>query len=184
MALTESNDFTVGKIAPDFKLPNTVDNKTYELNHLKGKNGTAILFICNHCPFVVHINNELVKMANEYIKKGINFIAISSNDVNYYPQDGPTKMKQVAENLNYPFPYLYDESQEVAKAYDAVCTPDLYLFDSELKSVYHGQLDSSRPGSGIPVTGKDFRIAMDLLLEGKVNTETPKPSIGCGIKWQ
>jgi len=184
MSLVESNHFKIGKKAPHFKLTNTINDEISELAELKGENGTAIFFICNHCPFVIHINNELVAMANHYIKKGINFIAISSNDINYYPQDGPKFMKQVALNLNYPFPYLYDESQEVAKAYDATCTPDIYLFDKDLKSVYHGQLDSSRPGNGIPVTGNDFRNAIDYLLKNKVDPNPTIPSIGCSIKWK
>ena len=184
MSLIESNPFEIGKQAPNFKLPNTVDDKSYTLNQLKGKQGTAFFFICNHCPFVIHVNQELVKLANDYAKKGISFIAISSNDADHYPQDGPMYMKQVAQNLNYPFPYLYDETQEVAKAYDATCTPDFYLFDSELKSVYHGQLDSSRPHNGIPVTGKDFRNAMDLLLKNEVSANKQSPSIGCSIKWK
>lgn len=184
MSLKESNTFTKGEKAPDFELPNTVDNKSYNLNQLKGEKGTAIFFICNHCPFVVHVNKELVEMANDYIKRGINFIAISSNDANYYPQDGPTHMKQVALDIGYPFPYLYDESQEVAKSYSASCTPDLYLFDSELRSVYHGQLDNSRPGNDIPVSGQDFRNAINLLLNDQISSDKPKPSIGCSIKWK
>jgi len=184
MALTESTQFENGTKAPDFKLLNTVNSKFQELNELKGEKGTVILFICNHCPYVIHINEVLVKIANEYQLKGINFIAISSNDAMNYPQDGPKFMAKVAKELNYPFPYLYDETQEVAKDYDAVCTPDLYLFDSELKSVYHGQLDSSRPNSGVPVSGKDLRHAMDSLLEGKENESVVFPSIGCSIKWK
>ena len=184
MALVESNSFELGKEAPSFNLLNTINDQTVSLSDLKEKKATAIFFICNHCPFVIHINNQLVKMANDYISKGIAFIAISSNDINTHPQDGPIYMKQVAEKLNYPFPYLYDESQEVAKAYNASCTPDLYLFDSELKAVYHGQLDDSRPGNGIPVTGKDFRNAMDMLLAKTVNITPQKPSIGCNIKWK
>ena len=184
MALTESNPFPIGTIAPNFTLPNTIDHSTIELNQFKGENGTAIFFICNHCPFVLHVNHELVKMANDYLSKGISFIAISSNDVENYPQDGPDYMKQAAQNLNYPFPYLYDESQMVAKAYDAACTPDFYLFDKDLRAVYHGQLDNSRPGNNIPVTGQDFRNAMDFMLTGKTNTSLIKPSIGCNIKWK
>lgn len=174
----------VGTSAPDFTLLNTVDNQTLSLAELKGEKGTAIFFICNHCPFVIHVNEGLVAMANDYKEKGINFVAISSNDVVNYPQDGPEKMKEVAQNLNYPFPYLYDETQEIARAYDAACTPDLYLFDQDLKAVYHGQLDDSRPGNGIPVTGNDFRHALDCLLENKSNDTPQKPSIGCNIKWK
>jgi len=184
MARTESNEFNVGKKAPDFNLINTVDDKQYVLNDLKGEKGTLIMFICNHCPFVIHVNEELVKMANEYQNKGIQFIAISSNDVVNYPQDAPHLMKKLAYDLAYPFPYLYDETQNVTKAYDAACTPDFYLFDSDLKSVYHGQLDDSRPENGRPVTGKDMRKAMDNLLQHKPALENQKPSIGCGIKWK
>ena len=184
MAKTESNEFKVGKIAPDFNLMNTVDDKYYALNDLKGDKGTLIMFVCNHCPFVIHVNEELVKMANEYQNKGIGFIAISSNDVVNYPQDAPHLMKKLAHEFIYPFPYLYDETQDVAKAYDAACTPDFYLFDASLESVYHGQLDDSRPENGRPVTGKDMRKAMDNLLQHKSVLENQKPSIGCGIKWK
>ena len=142
------------------------------------------MFICNHCPFVIHVNEALVAIANEYAKKGISFIAISSNDVVNYPQDSPEKMAIHAKNKNYPFPYLYDETQDVAKAYDAACTPDLYVFDGNLKLVYRGQLDDSRPGNGIAVTGKDLKHALDCVLENKENTNTQKPSIGCNIKWK
>ena len=184
MALTPSNSFEIGKKAPGFSLLNVIDDSTYELSALKGEKGTAIFFICNHCPFVIHINDELVKMANDFKSKGINFIAISSNDIERYPQDGPIEMKKLAKDLNYPFPYLFDETQSVAKAYDAACTPDLYLFDGELKAVYHGQLDDSRPGNQIPVTGKDFRNAMNFLLKRQPNPNPIFPSIGCGIKWK
>lgn len=184
MALTESKNLSIGTIAPNFELLNTRDNKTVNLSEVKGLKGTAIFFICNHCPFVVHVNEELIKLANDYSKKGISFIAISSNDANKYPQDGREKMKTHAEKVGYPFPYLFDETQEVAKAYDAACTPDLYLFDDELKLVYHGQLDDSRPGNEKPLTGKDFRNAINNLLDQKSPNENQKPSIGCNIKWK
>ncbi|MDB9723322.1 thioredoxin family protein [Polaribacter sp.] len=184
MALTESNEFTIGKKAPDFSLINTVNNKMLSLTAAKGEKGTVLMFICNHCPFVIHVNTELIKMANEYRAKGIHFIAISSNEVTNYPQDGPKFMKQVAQDLKYPFPYLFDETQEVAKVYAAACTPDFYVFDAALKAVYHGQLDASRPGNGKPVTGKDIRNALDHLLESKAGIENQKPSVGCGIKWR
>lgn len=174
----------LGTLAPSFSLLDTTSNKILNLNELKGKNGTVILFICNHCPFVIHINSQLVTIANAYATKGISFIAISSNDVANYPQDGPAKMKQHAELADYPFPYLFDETQHVAKAYNAACTPDIYLFSSALKLIYRGQLDSSRPGNNIPVTGKDLRYAMDCLLENKENKSAQKPSIGCNIKWK
>ena len=184
MALTESNEFRIGTKAPDFSLINTVDNNFLSLEKAKGKKGTVIMFICNHCPFVLHLNDELVKMANEYQQKGINFIAISSNDVENYPQDSPELMKQLAKHVKYPFPYLYDETQEIAKKYDAACTPDFYVFDAYLKAIYHGQLDSSRPGNGIPVKGNDLRNSLELLLEKKPVLEDQKPSVGCGIKWK
>lgn len=184
MALIGSQAFEMGKVAPDFSLLDTVSDQMTSLTELKGDKGTAIFFICNHCPYVVHINHGLVKMAHDYISQGINFIAISSNDVRYYPQDGPQQMKRLAEQLGYPFPYLYDETQTVAKAYNAACTPDLYLFDAELKAVYHGQMDDSRPRNGVPVSGNDFRNAMDCLLAGKENTAVQHPSVGCSIKWK
>ncbi|WP_298878782.1 thioredoxin family protein [uncultured Polaribacter sp.] len=184
MARTESNEFAIGKKAPDFTLINTVDDSFVSLQEAKGEKGTVIMFICNHCPFVIHVNSALVKMANDYQQKGINFIAISSNDVENYPQDSPELMQELAKTENFPFPYLYDETQEVAKAYDAACTPDFYVFDTDLKAVYHGQLDDSRPGNGKPVTGKDLRLSLDYLLENKSPIENSKPSLGCGIKWK
>lgn len=184
MARTPSNMLPLGTSAPDFSLLDTVSDEIQNLNKLKGAEGTVIMFICNHCPFVIHVNSELVSLANDYQSKGISFVAISSNDVENYPQDGPDKMKTHAESEGYPFPYLYDETQEVAKAYEAACTPDLYLFDSDLKLIYRGQLDNSRPGNGIPLSGKDLRHAINCLLDGEENTETQKPSIGCNIKWK
>lgn len=184
MANTPSNMIPLGSKAPHFSLLDVVSGNTLSLNNLKGDKGTVVMFICNHCPFVIHINTELVKIANDYMKRGIGFLAISSNDAVTYPQDGPDKMKTHAQKEQYPFPYLYDETQAVAKAYDAACTPDLYVFDSTLKLTYRGQLDDSRPGNGIPVTGHDLRHALDCLLEGKDNTAVQKPSIGCNIKWK
>lgn len=184
MALTESNEFKIGTKAPDFTLINTVNNQMVSLEEAKGVNGTLVMFICNHCPFVIHINAALVKLANDYQEKGIHCIAISSNEIENYPQDAPKFMQQVARQQKYPFPYLFDETQEVAKAYDAACTPDFYVFDAELKAVYHGQLDSSRPQNDIPVTGKDIRNALDNLLANQPALEHQKPSIGCGIKWK
>jgi peroxiredoxin len=184
MALTESKEFKTGTTAPDFTLINTVTNTLLSLAEAKGAKGTVLMFICNHCPFVIHVNTALVQMANEYQAKGINFVAISSNEIENYPQDGPELMQQVAKEQNYPFPYLFDETQEVAKAYDAACTPDFYVFDADLKAVYHGQLDNSRPGNGKPVTGFDIRNVMDNILDRKSVLENQKPSVGCGIKWR
>ena len=175
---------SLGTKAPEFNLPDTVSGKNLSLQDLKSNKATLIMFICNHCPFVKHVNEALVKLANDYIPKGISFIAISSNDVVNFPEDSPEKMKQEAKALGYSFPYLYDESQEVAHAYDAACTPDFFIYDKDLKLVYRGQLDDSRPSNGLPVTGKDIRSAFDLLLEGKNIPEEQRPSIGCNIKWK
>ncbi|PIA77975.1 alkyl hydroperoxide reductase [Gaetbulibacter sp. 4G1] len=184
MARTPSNMLPLGTTAPNFDLLNTVSDEVLSLQNIKGNKATVIMFICNHCPFVIHINSEIVSIANAYTEKGISFIAISSNDIINYPQDSPDKMKIHAKSENYPFPYLYDETQNVAKAYDAACTPDFYIFDANLKLNYRGQLDDSRPGNGLAVTGKDLRHALDCLLENKENMHTQKPSIGCNIKWK
>ena len=184
MARTESNMLELGTTAPEFSLMDTVTDKTLNLQTLKGEKGTVIMFICNHCPFVIHVNSEITKLANEYQKQGIAFIAISSNDVENYPQDAPHLMKIKAKEEKYPFPYLYDETQEVAKKYDAACTPDFYLFDADLKLVYRGQLDDSRPGNGLPLTGKDLRNALSALIHQREIESLQKPSIGCNIKWK
>lgn len=184
MAMTPSNMMPLGTKAPTFNLFDTVTDKVRSLEELTGKKGTVIAFICNHCPFVIHVNREMVKVANAYNEKGIQFIAISSNDVTNYPQDAPHLMKEKAIEEGYIFPYLYDKTQEVAKAYDAACTPDYYLFDENLELVYRGQFDNSRPGNGIPVTASDLKNAMDALLDGREIDEIQKPSIGCNIKWK
>jgi len=184
MARTPSNMLPLGTKAPSFTLRDTVSQTNKNLNDLKGAKGTVIMFICNHCPFVIHVNKMLVEIANDYSTKSIGFIAISSNDVVNYPQDSPERMKIHAKENNYPFPYLYDETQEIAKAYDAACTPDIYVFDKDLKLVYRGQLDDSRPGNNIPVTGNDLRHALECLLNNTQNINTQKPSIGCNIKWK
>lgn len=184
MALTPSNMFEKGTTAPDFKLIDTVTDTIISLADVKGTKGTVVMFICNHCPFVIHVNEQLVQLAKDYQSKGIGFVAISSNDVENYPQDAPDLMKVNAKKEGYTFPYLYDETQEIAKAYDAACTPDLYVFDGNLKSVYHGQLDSSRPGNGIPVTGEDMRAALESLLNELPYTGQERPSMGCNIKWK
>lgn len=184
MARTPSNMLPLGTQAPNFTLLDTVSDQELSLTDLKGNIGTAIMFICNHCPFVIHVNPQLVAIAKAYQKQGISFIAISSNDVINYPQDSPDKMKLHAEKEHYPFPYLYDETQDVAKAYDAACTPDLYVFDADLKLTYRGQLDDSRPGNALPGTGKDLRHALECLINNEPNKELQKPSIGCNIKWK
>lgn len=184
MARTPSNMLALGTIAPDFSLYDTISKQELSLSDLKGDKGTVVMFICNHCPFVIHVNSEIVAIANTYQAKGMSFIAISSNDVINYPQDGPDLMYEHAKENNYPFPYLYDETQEIAKAYDAACTPDFYLFNEDSKLVYRGQLDDSRLGNGIPLTGNDLRNAIDSLLSEKPISTNQKPSIGCNIKWK
>jgi peroxiredoxin len=184
MSLTASNMIPLGTTAPGFMLYDTISGEEISLFELRGDIATIIYFICNHCPFVIHVNKELVNVANDYSEKKVNCIAISSNDVKNYPDDAPYLMRKRAKELKYPFPYLYDESQEVALTYDAACTPDIYVFDKNLRLTYRGQLDDSRPDNGIPVTGKDLRHALDCIIEGKENTETQKPSMGCNIKWK
>ncbi|MED4452203.1 thioredoxin family protein [Metabacillus fastidiosus] len=184
MARTESKMFPLGSTAPDFNLLNTVNGETVSLQDIKSDTATVMMFICNHCPFVKHVDDELIRLANDYQPKGISFIAISSNDVENYPDDSPENMKKTAEELGYPFPYLYDETQEVAKAYDAACTPDFYIFDGDLKCVYRGQLDDSRPGNEKPVTGESIRAALDALLHNEPVSDVQKPSLGCNIKWK
>lgn len=184
MVKTASTMLELGTSAPDFSLPNAVDGNTVSLSDVSGQKGLLVAFICNHCPFVVHIRDEFVKFAKDYQEKGIAVVAISSNDVENYPQDGPGKMKEEAAEHGYTFPYLYDEDQSVAQAYKAACTPDLFLFDGDTKLVYRGQFDASRPGNGVPVTGEDLRAACDAVLEGKPIPEPQTPSIGCNIKWK
>jgi len=184
MALTPTLNIPLGFKAPEFNLLDTISENNYSFNDLKGEKGTLIMFICNHCPYVIHIREELIRLANDYKDKGIGFIAISSNDAINYPDDAPDKMKFLGEQLNFPFPYLYDETQDVARAYDAVCTPDFDLFDSNDNCVYRGRLDDSRPGKDIPVTGKDMREALDRVLNGEEIPERQMPSMGCNIKWK
>lgn len=183
MARTPSNMIPLGTQAPDFSLLDTVSEQMITLTEVKGHQGTVILFICNHCPFVKHVNLQIAQLAREYQEKGIGFVAISSNDAINYPQDAPHLMKQTAILEGYTFPYLYDETQKVARAYDAACTPDFYVFNKDMALVYRGQLDDSRPGNGIPVTGSDLRQALDALLQGTPINKLQKPSIGCNIKW-
>ena len=184
MTKTPSNMMPLGTKAPDFYLLDTISGTNKSLSELKSDTATVIMFICNHCPFVKHIRNELINLANDYIPKGISFIAISANDASEYPEDAPNKMKDVAQEFGYPFPYLYDESQETAKAYNAACTPDFYTFDNDLRCVYRGQFDSSRPESNIPVTGEDIGSALDDILSGKPISVRQIPSLGCNIKWK
>lgn len=184
MSKTESTMLPLGTKAPQFSLLDVSTNKQVQLNDKQDHTATVLMFICNHCPFVKHINVEITLLANDYMAKKVQFFAISSNDVDAYPQDSPEQMRRTAEEQRYPFPYLYDETQEVAKAYSAACTPDFYVFDKKLSLVYRGQLDDSRPGNGIPVDGSSLRTALDHLLENKPLLEVQKPSIGCNIKWK
>ena len=189
MARTPSVMVALGQKAPGFTLPDTVTGKQISLDDVKGEPGnyrvaTVVMFICNHCPFVKHVNDELVKLANDYKNKRVGFAAISSNDAVNYPEDAPDKMKKEALQLKYPFPYLYDETQQVAKAFNAVCTPDFFIYDKDLLLVYRGQLDDSRPGNEIPVTGKDIRLALDCLINNQPVQDLQRASIGCNIKWK
>ncbi len=184
MSNTPSSMVPLGSVAPEFKLIDTVSDKQYSLQDLKSDKATVIMFICNHCPFVKHVEDKLVELSEEYIAKGISFIAISSNDADTYPDDAPHLMKQNAILQGYPFPYLYDESQSVAKAYQAACTPDFFVYDKDLKLVYRGQMDDSRPKSDIPVTGKDLAGALENILADEPVNNDQKPSMGCNIKWK
>ncbi len=184
MALTPSNMLALGTKAPDFCLPDTVSGNKVCLSDYDQYSCLLVMFICNHCPYVLHVNEELVRLANDYKVKNVGIVAISSNDVEHYPQDSPEKMNQAAQELRYPFAYLYDESQDIAKAYDAACTPDFYVFDSDRKLTYRGRLCPSRPNSEVPVTGLDLRAALDATLMGKPVSEIQYPSMGCNIKWK
>jgi len=184
MAATPSNMIPLGSKAPDFELTNTLSDSKIKLSAQTPKKATVIMFICNHCPYVKLLFDEIVKVGNDYLNKEVSFFAISSNDVVNYPQDSPEKMKVLGEKINMPFPYLYDETQEVAKAYEAACTPDFYVFNEDMECVYRGQFDEARPGNGKPVTGQDLRKALDDILEGKSVSFTQIPSIGCNIKWK
>jgi len=175
----------LGTIAPEFHLKDTNSSDTFcSFSDLKGEKGTVVLFICNHCPFVHHVIEEVVRIANDYRVQGVGFIAISSNDIVNYPQDAPELMTEFAFENKFEFPYLYDETQQVARDYDAACTPDFYLFDSLNKLVYRGQLDDSRPGNGIPTSGSDLRGAIDGIVYNRVINPIQKPSLGCNIKWK
>ena len=185
MSLTDSTMMPLGTKAPDFALPDTVSGQTVRFADIAGENGTVVMFICNHCPYVLHIIDEVVAVAKHYQPQGIGFVAISVNDVNERPEDGPEHMQTFAEEREFCFPYLYDESQDVAKAYDAVCTPDFFVFDAAGKCAYRGQFDESRPKSAVAVTGAELRASLDALLEGDmIPADVQVPSQGCSIKWK
>ena len=183
MALTPSTMLPLDTAAPDFKLPDT-NGKTISLADLRDKPALLVLFICNHCPYVKHIRAGLAQLARDYQLRGVAIVGINSNDMENYPEDSPAKMKAEVKSAGYMFPYLYDETQAVAKAYRAACTPDIYLFDEKQKLVYRGQFDDSRPGNGVPVTGTDLRAALDAVLAGKPVSQNQKASMGCNIKWK
>jgi peroxiredoxin len=184
MAKTESTMLELGTKAPEFALPDVVSGEVISLDSLSKKQGLLVMFICRHCPFVKHVEQELAQLGRDYQNRDINIVAISANDAQNYPDDGPAQLKEMAERLDFTFAYLYDESQLVAQAYTAACTPDFFLFDRDQRLVYRGQLDDSRPGTSIPVTGKDLRAALDALLEGQGVNPEQRPSIGCNIKWR
>ncbi|MFO0014536.1 MAG: thioredoxin family protein [Planctomycetota bacterium] len=183
MVKTASTMLPLGTNAPDFRLPN-IDGSMVSLSGVETGKGLVVMFLCNHCPFVKHVAPELVRLANDYTARGIHFVAISSNDIAQYPDDAPERMKQEAAEQGYAFPYLYDESQEVAQAYRAACTPDFFVFDANRRLVYRGQIDDSRPGNGKPLNGADMRRALDQVLSGQDVPAEQRPSIGCNIKWK
>lgn len=184
MAATESAMLALGTPAPAFSLKDVRDGKACTVDSLAGPKGLLVMFICTHCPFVKHVEQELAKIGRDYQKSGIGIVAISSNDADNYPDDSPKGLAAQAKRVGFVFPYLYDETQEVARAYSAACTPDFFLFDGQRKLAYRGQLDASRPGNGTPVTGKDLRAALDALAAGHPVSPEQKPSIGCNIKWK
>lgn len=183
MVKTASTMLPLGTEAPDFSLIN-VDGQTVSRDDLRGAKALLVMFICNHCPFVKHIAEELSRLGNDYQTRGVAVVAINSNDASKYPDDSPEQMIHEVDQRGYTFPYLYDETQEVAHDYHAACTPDFFLFDKDFKLAYRGQLDASRPGNGVPVNGEDLRRALDAVIEGKPAPEPHKPSIGCNIKWR
>lgn len=183
MVKTASTMLPLGTQAPNFELPDVVSEQTVSLSSFAGK-PLLVMFICQHCPFVKHVQSELANLSKDYAHSDLGIVAISSNDINKYPNDAPAQLKVMAEEAGFLFPICFDESQEVAKAYTAACTPDFFLFDANHKLIYRGQLDDSRPSNGIPVTGKDLRTAIDATLTGKAINFDQKPSIGCNIKWK
>jgi peroxiredoxin len=184
MALTPSTMLPLGTRAPDFQLPNVVTDELVSLGTFSHSKALLVMFICQHCPFVQHIKSELIKLGKDYKNKGLGIVSISSNDIEHYPKDAPEALKAMALEMKLAYPLCFDETQTIAKAYEASCTPDFYLFDQDRYLVYRGQLDDSRPGNSVPVTGKDLRAAIKAVLAGKPVSELQRPSIGCNIKWK
>ena len=184
MVKTLSTMLELGTPAPDFQLPDVVSGRTISLASFEADKALLVMFICRHCPFVKHVQSELARLGKDYPRKGLGIVAISSNDIVSHPEDAPEHLKEMAIELGFSFPFVFDETQEVAKAYSAACTPDFFLFDQERKLVYRGQLDDSRPESGIPVTGRDLRLAIEATLAGRPVDDDQAPSLGCNIKWK
>lgn len=184
MVLTPSTMLPLGTAAPDFKLKDVISGNVISLSNFAGKKALLAMFICRHCPFVQHIKREIAHIGKDYANKDIGIVAISANDADSFPEDSPESLKEMAQELGFDFPFCYDESQQAAKAYTASCTPDFFLFDASRRLVYRGQLDDSRPGSNVPVTGRDLRQALDNVLAGRPVSSGQKPSIGCNIKWK
>ncbi|ACA99379.1 MULTISPECIES: thioredoxin family protein [Cyanophyceae] len=184
MARTESTMLPLGAPAPDFALPDVTTGKTVSLGDFRGKAGLLVIFMCRHCPFVIHVQDELARLGVDFVPQDLGIVAISANDAENYPDDGPEKLKEMAAALQLNFPILYDESQAIAKSYQAACTPDFFLFDQDLKLVYRGQLDDARPGNDKPVTGADLRQAIAAVLAKETPDPNQKPSLGCNIKWK
>lgn len=184
MAATPSTMAPLGSRAPDFRLPDTVSGETISLDSFAGKKALLVMFLSRHCPYVQHVKEELARIGRDYAGRGVGIVAVSANDVADYPEDAPEKLREMAVETGFRFPFCYDETQETAKAYAAACTPDFFLYDGERRLVYRGQLDDSRPGNGRPVDGRDLRAALDAVLEGRPVPQEQKPSLGCNIKWK
>lgn len=184
MAQTLSRMMPLGTSAPEFSLPDAVSGRIATLAGARGKRGTLLMVICNHCPYVKHVLPELLRLGRDYLPRGVSMLAISCNDAVNYPDDAPERMRELALRLEFPFPYLYDETQAVARSLGAACTPDFFLFDASLALVYRGRLDASTPGNGVALNGSDLRAALDALLAGQPPLDDQKPSIGCSIKWK